>query len=37
MAYIDREHVEFGREVSVDIRGRLESATIVKLPFYKRS
>jgi aminomethyltransferase len=36
MAYVDRDHVEFGREVAVDIRGRLASATIVKLPFYKR-
>lgn len=37
MAYINREYAEIGSEVSVDIRGRLTPAKIVKLPFYQRT
>jgi len=37
MAYVDTDHSEIGTAVDVDIRGKLEPATIVKLPFYRRS
>lgn len=36
MAYIDRECAREGASVEVDIRGSRVSATICKLPFYKR-
>lgn len=37
MAYVDPTQAEVGRQVEVDIRGKLHPATIVKLPFYSRS
>lgn len=36
MAYIDPEHKEIGTAVTVDVRGKDESALVVALPFYKR-
>ena len=35
MGYVKRPHTKRGTEIEVDIRGRKEKATIVKLPFYK--
>lgn len=37
MAYIERAAAILGANVEVDIRGQSERATIVKLPFYRRS
>ncbi len=37
MAYVAREHAAIGAELEVDVRGRAEPATIVKLPFYRRA
>lgn len=37
MAYLDAAHSTTGTPVQVDIRGKRESATVVPLPFYKRS
>ena len=37
MAYVDVAHAAIGTGVEVDIRGRAEPATIVKLPFYRRT
>ena len=37
MAYIAATHAAIGTAVDVDIRGKRESATVVPLPFYKRS
>ena len=37
MAYVPLECSEVGRQLQVDIRGRLESAKVVPLPFYQRS
>jgi len=36
MAYIDAHDCEIGTALTVDVRGKDESALIVKLPFYKR-
>jgi aminomethyltransferase len=36
MAYVRRSNARVGTSVEVDIRGKREAATIVKLPFYKR-
>jgi len=36
MAYVHREASEPGSEVQVEIRGRLEPARVVPLPFYQR-
>jgi aminomethyltransferase len=36
MAYIDRAHSSPGSRIEVDIRGKREPATVVKLPFYSR-
>ena len=36
MAYVKSEHSSVGTELSVDIRGKLEKASVVKLPFYRR-
>ena len=36
MAYIDQPHPAVGSKIEVQIRQSRESATIVKLPFYKR-
>jgi aminomethyltransferase len=37
MAYVPPKFAEPGRELSVDIRGAIEPARVVKLPFYTRS
>ena len=37
MAYVDATHAAIGTAVEVDIRGKRESATVVPLPFYKRT
>jgi aminomethyltransferase len=36
MAYVQQSHAALGTELSVDIRGTLEPARVVKLPFYSR-
>ncbi len=36
MAYIDRSHAEVGTELTIDVRGRHEPASVVALPFYRR-
>jgi aminomethyltransferase len=36
MGYIDHGEGEIGAALTVDVRGKEESATVVKLPFYKR-
>jgi aminomethyltransferase len=36
MAFVPPEFSEVGREIQIEIRGRLASAKIVALPFYKR-
>lgn len=36
MAYVDASAATVGNEVQIDIRGKLEPAKIVPLPFYKR-
>jgi aminomethyltransferase len=37
MAYVALEAAQIGQSVEVDIRGKREPATLVELPFYKRS
>ena len=37
MAYVAAGHSSIGTSMEVDIRGKRESATVVPLPFYKRS
>lgn len=37
MGYVSPEFAEPGTEVQIDVRGRLEPARIVKLPFYHRN
>ena len=37
MAYVEPSAAEVGSHVEVDIRGRREPATVVALPFYRRS
>lgn len=37
MAYVDSAHTAEGTKLNVDLKGTLNPATIVKLPFYKRS
>ena len=37
MAYMRPDHARSGTEVSVDVRGRQESARVTTLPFYHRS
>jgi aminomethyltransferase len=37
MAYVAPAHAALGTELLVDIRGRSETARVVKLPFYRRS
>ncbi|MBW3541710.1 MAG: glycine cleavage system aminomethyltransferase GcvT [Planctomycetes bacterium] len=37
MGYVARDVADVGAPLEVDIRGRREAATVVKLPFYKRS
>ena len=36
MAYIDPAHASAGTALSVDLKGRMNPATVVKMPFYKR-
>ena len=36
MAYIPTAYAEVGREIQIEVRGRLASARIVSMPFYKR-
>jgi len=36
-AYVPVEHAVVGQQISIDVRGRLVAAQIVKTPFYKRS
>jgi aminomethyltransferase len=36
MARSEREFAAPGAQVAIDIRGRQEPATVVKLPFYRR-
>jgi len=37
MAYVPAEFANEGRAIEIDVRGRLVSARIVALPFYKRA
>jgi aminomethyltransferase len=37
MGYVESASAEPGANVEIDIRGRREPATVVKLPFYKRT
>ncbi|MCC9204350.1 glycine cleavage system aminomethyltransferase GcvT [Arthrobacter sp. zg-Y769] len=37
LAYVDEAYTEPGTTLSVDLRGKPESFTVVELPFYKRS
>jgi aminomethyltransferase len=37
MALVDPTSAEVDTELSIDVRGRRESARVVKLPFYRRS
>jgi len=36
LAYVPIEHANVGQEISIDVRGRLVRAQLVKTPFYKR-
>jgi len=35
MGYVERKYSEVGKQIVIDVRGRLVEAEIVKLPFYK--
>ena len=37
MGYLDPAYAAVGTKVEIDIRGKTEPATVVKLPFYKRA
>jgi aminomethyltransferase len=37
LAYVPPDRAELGREIQIEIRGRLAAARIVPLPFYKRN
>ncbi|MFK7821637.1 MAG: glycine cleavage system aminomethyltransferase GcvT [Planctomycetaceae bacterium] len=37
MGYVAKEHSAIGTELEVDLRGKRNAATVVKLPFYKRA
>lgn len=37
MGYVPKEHSAEGTQLEVDLRGKRNAATVVKLPFYKRS
>jgi aminomethyltransferase len=37
MAYVDAAQSSAGTSVEIDIRGKREAATVVPLPFYKRT
>lgn len=36
MAYVPAEHAEAGSEIQIDVRGRMVTARVVPVPFYKR-
>jgi aminomethyltransferase len=36
MGYVRPEHAAPGTELDIDVRGRVEAARVVKLPFYRR-
>jgi aminomethyltransferase len=37
MAYVQSEYATVGTELAIDVRGKLEPARVVALPFYKRA
>lgn len=37
MGYVAKDYATPGTEVSIDIRGKIHDATVVEMPFYKRS
>ena len=37
MAYVDANHAAEGTRLGVDLKGTLNPAKVVKLPFYKRT
>jgi aminomethyltransferase len=37
MAYVPIELTAPGSEITIDVRGRASRATVVRLPFYKRT
>lgn len=37
MAYVDSANAAVGTQLAVDVRGELNPATVVKMPFYKRA
>jgi glycine cleavage system T protein (aminomethyltransferase) len=37
LAYVPTEYANVGREIKIDVRGRLVGAQVVKTPFYKRA
>ncbi len=37
MAYVEKGSAPIGKSIEVDIRGKREAATVVKLPFYQRT
>jgi aminomethyltransferase len=37
MGYVAPEFARPGMELQIDIRGRLEAARVVELPFYRRN
>ena len=36
VGYVQPDFAEVGRELGIDVRGKIQPATVVKLPFYKR-
>ena len=36
MGYVEKKYAETGRQIVIDVRGRLVEAEIVDMPFYKR-
>ena len=36
MGYVAPQHVEPGTEVMIDVRGKMQAARVVKMPFYRR-
>jgi aminomethyltransferase len=37
MGYVQPEFAAPGRELQIDVRGRIEPASVVELPFYSRN
>ena len=37
MAYVDANHAAEGTQLQVDLKGTLNPAKVVKMPFYKRT